>query len=454
VKKSMLPRIRPYIDLESIFSALDRKNSGGQDSIEAFETEFAKTIGATSAYAVNQGRTAFYFALKSIGFSEGDEILVQSLICQTVIDIILELGGKPVLVDNSPKDFNMSVSDLERKFSKKTRAIVVVHMYGIPADISAIRQLARDNSCYIIEDCAHTVRSSFDEINVGNFGDLSFFSLNIDKPFSTGNGGLLVNNNPELKDELKKVVTAAPIASIDMERKEILALVLQYFMMEEESYSHFLPFQFSFEILTSSRSTYNKFENLVSRQNISGIKKFVSIVNEKLTLINLKRKILKRFASPAESNHQRMNNLRSKIGLAHLRKLPEVDKKRFEISAYYQRSFRNNQSFGIPVIPQHKKPIFLRYTIQNRSNRTVKEIIHSAAERGIELSNHNWTTPIHLLPNYQKRVLFDRNTLTNSEELAENLIHLPTHYFVDEKHRKEIVNLLSEIEAAREFRRT
>jgi dTDP-4-amino-4,6-dideoxygalactose transaminase len=444
----MLPRIRPYIDLESIFSALEMKNSGEQAPIEAFETEFAKSIRATSAYAFNQGRTAFYYALKSIGFSEGDEILVQSLICQTVIDIILELGGRPVLVDNSPKDFNISATDLERKFNKKTKAIVVVHMYGIPADMNAIRELAKNNSCYIIEDCAHTVRSSFDGISVGNFGDVSFFSLNIDKPFSTGNGGLLINNNPELENELKKIVTAAPIASINIERRELLSLVLQFFMMEEESYSQFLPFQFSHEILTSSKSTCNNFENLVSREDIKGIKKFVSTIIEKLTFVNLKRKILKRFGSQTKPTHQRMNNLRSKIGLAHLRKLPEVDKKRVENTEYYQKSLASNQSFEIPVIPQHKKPIFLRYTITNRSNRAVNEIIQSAWKRGIELSNHNWTTPIHLLPNYQKRVLYERKTLKNSEELAENLIHLPTHYFVSEMHREEIVNLLSEIESS------
>ena len=79
----------------------------------------------------------------------------------------------------------------------------------------------------------------------------------------------------------------------------------------------------------------------------------------------------------------------------------------------------------------------------------MKEIIQFAGERRIELSNHNWTTPIHLLPNYQKIVLYDRSTLKNSENIAENLIHIPTHYFVSEMHRKEIINLLTEVETVR-----
>ena len=117
-----------------------------------------------------RGRGALYHVLKALGIGEGDEMAIQAFTCLAVPLPILELGATPVWVDANPDDLGMSVEDLRRKISPRTRAVVVQYTFGIPADIVRLKGVVEEAGADLIEDCAHVVGGSVDEWELGSFG--------------------------------------------------------------------------------------------------------------------------------------------------------------------------------------------------------------------------------------------------------------------------------------------
>ncbi len=171
-----------------------------------FEEAFAAYTGSAHAVAVSSCTTALHLALMAGGVGPGDEVLVPSYTFVASANAVRYQGAQPVFVEiGGPADLNLAVADLERKLSPRTKAIVVVHMAGFPAEMGAVMRLARDRGLRVVEDACHAIGASyhspeeqaFHGRKAGSIGDFGCFSFYANKNMVTGEGGMVVTDDPE-----------------------------------------------------------------------------------------------------------------------------------------------------------------------------------------------------------------------------------------------------------------
>jgi perosamine synthetase len=206
-----IPLSKPYldqIDFNEIKRCFDSTwISSKSPWVEKFEHLFAKKISQTKfAVAVNSGTSALFLALKALGIGPGDEVILPTLTMVATINAVVWTGATPVLVDSQSKqDWNISTNEIEKKITKKTKAIIPVHLYGYLADMKKILSIAKKYRLFVIEDAAEAMGSCINGKNAGSFGDISCFSLYSNKIITTGNGGIVATNNKTVYQLIKQL---------------------------------------------------------------------------------------------------------------------------------------------------------------------------------------------------------------------------------------------------------
>ena len=164
--------------------------------VKQFESIFSSYHENKNSLAVSNGTVALHLALESLGIGKGDEVIVPDLTFAASINAIIYAGATPVLVDVDSLSWNMDVSQIEELISKKTKAIMPVHLYGLPCDMEKIMSIAKKFNLLVIEDCAEALGSFYKNKPVGTFGDVATFSFYGNKTITTGEGGMLVFKDP------------------------------------------------------------------------------------------------------------------------------------------------------------------------------------------------------------------------------------------------------------------
>ena len=172
--------------------------------IGKFEDDFAKFIGVDYATSVCNGTVAVHLALVALGIGAGDEVIVPTFTYIASANPVLVVNAKPVFVDSLPDTWQMDPKDIEAKITDKTKAIVVVHLYGHPCDMDAIMAIAKKHNLYVIEDCAEAIGSKYKGQTVGSFGDIGCFSFFGNKTMTCGEGGMVVTSDAMLADRLRR----------------------------------------------------------------------------------------------------------------------------------------------------------------------------------------------------------------------------------------------------------
>ena len=175
----------------------------GQE-VKQFEKNFSKYLGIKYSLGVSNGTDALILSLKAIDIKAGDEVITTSHTAFATIAAIVEVGAIPVFIDIKEDDFTINTNILKKKITKKTKAIIVVHIYGNPADILTVQKIAKKNRIPLIEDCAQAHGAEYKNKKVGTFGDFSCFSFYPTKNLSTfGDAGLVSTNNYKMFNRLK-----------------------------------------------------------------------------------------------------------------------------------------------------------------------------------------------------------------------------------------------------------
>jgi len=207
-----IPFAKPYFDdedLKEIASRImDVLRSGWLTSgpkTQEFEKQFASYIGAPYSVAVNSCTAALHSILLGLGVKEGDEVLVPSDTFVATANAALYVGAKPVLVDSDPETFNISPDDVQNKVSKKTKAIIVVHLAGNPCDMKEINEIAEDHKVSVIEDAAHAHGSKCGNSYCGTLSSAAAFSFYPTKVMTCGEGGMVTTNDSKLADKVKMI---------------------------------------------------------------------------------------------------------------------------------------------------------------------------------------------------------------------------------------------------------
>ncbi|KZE75197.1 aminotransferase DegT [Paenibacillus elgii] len=171
--------------------------------IKRFEEEFAAFCQVKHAIACSNGTTALHLALLAHGAGPGDEIIVPTLTFVATANAVTYCGAKPVFVDSEPETWNIDPKRIEERITPRTKGIVAVHLYGHPADMDPIRQLAQQYGLFVIEDAAEALGAEYKGKRTGGLGDSAIFSLFGNKIITTGEGGVLTTNDDALADRAR-----------------------------------------------------------------------------------------------------------------------------------------------------------------------------------------------------------------------------------------------------------
>jgi perosamine synthetase len=170
--------------------------------INQFENSFSNYIGIKHSAAVCNGTVAIHIALLALGIGQGDEVIVPSFTYVASVNAIRYTGAKVVFIDSDLSTWQMDPNKIEDKITKKTKAILVVHLYGQPCDMDLILNIAKKYKLYVVEDCAEAFGSLYNGRHVGTFGNISTFSFFGNKTITTGEGGMVVTNDPSLIEKV------------------------------------------------------------------------------------------------------------------------------------------------------------------------------------------------------------------------------------------------------------
>lgn len=169
-------------------------------NVDGFENELAELVGIGHAAALSSGTAAIHLALKAAGVGKGDIVFCQSLTFSATANPIIYQDATPVFIDSDEKTWNMCPIALEEAFKKypEVKAVLVVHLYGLSADIDAIKALCEKHGVALIEDAAESLGTTYKGQMTGTFGDYGIYSFNGNKIITTSGGGMLVSNNKEM----------------------------------------------------------------------------------------------------------------------------------------------------------------------------------------------------------------------------------------------------------------
>jgi perosamine synthetase len=201
---------KPFISQEDIYTVAKQVSSGmhatGEKTRE-FEKKISQHIGVKFAKATSSGTAALHLALLSLGIKQGDEVIIPSYVCQSVLNVVNYIRARPVLVDIQEdflnKGHNISTETIKPEITKKTKAIIIPHMFGVPSNLNPILKL----DLPIIEDCAQSLGAEYNGKKVGSLGDIGIFSFYATKIISTGQGGMIVTNSKKLADKINDLTT-------------------------------------------------------------------------------------------------------------------------------------------------------------------------------------------------------------------------------------------------------
>ncbi len=367
----------------------------GGKVISDVEQWFCKYFFVDQAVSFNSGRSALLAILKAFEIGEGDEVLVQAFTCVAVPNSVLWAGAKPVYVDID-KTLNMDPADVEKKITKQTKALIVQHTFGIPAQIDALMNVVKKHHLIIIEDCAHALGATYlpagkagKRKKLGTFGDAAFFSFGRDKVISSVFGGMAIINS-NFKTQISKLKQYHDKLSYP-----------SYFWIFQQL---FHPVAFSV-ILTS----YNIF-----------IGKILLVIFQKLRLLSFP-------VYPEEKKGKQPSDFPAKfphalaVLLMHqLEKLERYNENRKEIASYYRSQMQQSDEFSF--IPHVGDAIYLRFPIVcSKSVQLIREV----RRHGVYLGNwyNNIIDPIGV--DYQA-VGYVFGSCPKAEKAASQIVNLPT----------------------------
>lgn len=357
--------------------------------IASYQTAFAKAVGASYAYAFWKGRVALYAILRALKIGEGDEVIAPGFTCVVVPNAIRFAGATPIFADISPCSFNLDPAKVERAITPRTRAVIIQHTFGIPADLDSLLEIASRHRLAIIEDCAHALGSSYCGRPLGTFGIASFFSSQWSKPFTTGLGGIAVTSDFEISERLKAV--QAQFA--DPPSGQTMRLRTQYAL-----YRRFFSPQYYWLAVGSLRrlSKWNLFIGS------SGKEELESVIPDDTTW--------------------RMSDFQARIGLEQLQTLRENIAHRRRLASFYEE-YLQERGWQVGAVPKGAEPVYLRYPVR-AANKW--EMLSRAEDARVEMGSW-FESALHPIRSSLDRFGYHRGECEVAEQTACEILNLPLH---------------------------
>ena len=224
-----IPIAKPYLGIEEESAAVEAIHSGWVSQgpkVKEFEEMFAGYVGARYGVATTSCTTALHAALVVSGISTGDEVIVPSLSFIATANSVVHAGAMPVFADIDPETCNITAGTIEKVITKKTKAVMPVHQMGLPVDLDPIMDLCEKRGLVLIEDAACAIGSEYKGKKIGGHGNIACFSFHPRKIITTGEGGMITTNDPEIAERLRKLRHHGMSVS-DVERHDSKKIVIE-----------------------------------------------------------------------------------------------------------------------------------------------------------------------------------------------------------------------------------
>ncbi len=205
-KRHFIPHSRPTLGEKEIAAVSDVIASGhvaGGQAVAEFEARFARYLGAGEAVSTASGTAALHLTLLAMGIGPGDEVIIPSYVCCALLNAVHYTGATPVLAEIEANSGNLAAADVKKKLTRRTRALIVVHLFGLPADMDSLLSL----DVPVIEDCAQCLGTFHKRQAVGTLGVAAVFSFYATKVICTGEGGMVVTQHKDIADQVRDLRT-------------------------------------------------------------------------------------------------------------------------------------------------------------------------------------------------------------------------------------------------------
>lgn len=380
------------------------------------EEEFKKYLGVKYATSFNSGRSALMAILKCLDLQQDDEVLLQAFTCNAAVNPILSRGAKPVFVDVD-EILNLDPDDLKKKITPKSKAVMIQHTFGWPAQIEEISKIIKKNNLFLIEDCAHSLGAEYksekaeDSAKVGTFGDAAFFSFGRDKIISSIFGGMAVTNNDKVAEKIKEFQKKLDYPSNFWIFQQLLHPILTNYLV--------LP-------------AYGLDANL--GRIFLGIFHKLSILSKAVYKREKRGKIPKYFP-------KRFPDALAALALNQFKKLERFDRHRRKIANFYQKKLKNT-NLVLPLAKEQKGiiPTFMRYPVL--TNLNTERILKEARKKKIYLDDGWRKTPIVPPDTSIEKMKYIPGSCKRAEKVAQTILNLPTHINISFKEAKKIIDFL------------
>lgn len=362
-------------------------------------------------FFTNTGRASLYIILKALDISEDDEVILQSFTCMAVAVPLVWLNIRPVYSDINIDTYNLSLESFKKKISKKTKAVIVQHTFGIPAEVEEIKKYIDElnkgrqdeQKIYLIEDCAHSLNIKNKDKYLGTYGDVSFFSFGQDKVVSTTQGGCIVANSKELEEKIESVYDKVP----DMP-ESIVKYNLRYPLLWDLIKRLYYKPNFLADSRRFSKFTIGKFLIILFR--------FLGLIKQQASMDD--------FGNPKEDVYK-LSIKQKHLLKSQLNKIDRLTTHREKITGKYSR-----------LLGLQLQGSLIRYPVLVRNPSAAKSKLQK-----IKVIAGNWYNyPVTPRGIDLKRVKYHVGSCPNTEYVMEHIINLPTGVRVESRDASIIVN--------------
>lgn len=369
----------------------------GRSSQTEFIEEIKKFLSQEADYTVslfNKGRIALYALLKSAGTASGDEVILPGFTCVVVPNAVLYTGAKPVYVDINPETLLVDPDRIAERVTPKTRVIISQNTFGIPQDTKSLINAFKSTSIKIIEDAAHGFGGSTNGVLNGTMADAAFFSLQWNKMFTAGIGGIAVSRSEEISQNLRKLTNHLPVPSSAQELSLALQIKLRSLLLTPSNYNRILKI-YRFLTLNGFMTGSNE------GQEVTG-----TVVPENYLM--------------------GMGNIQAREGLKGLLQVESNVRHRKYIVSVYQTELEN-LGFHLPYHLAGSDITFLKYPLFVKDRNIISDL---ALRHGIEISDW-FATPLYPVEGDLSQWSFRAEENPVSVALSAHIINLPTHQKID-----------------------
>lgn len=400
-----IPRFSPSFSAkEALISArMLALQPEDRPTVEAFETAFARYVGAKHAVMTPSARYAFYLLLRAHGIGEGDEVVMPGLTYFAIPSIAVTAGVRPVFADVGLHTHVLDPAAFEAAITPRTRAVVPTHLYGTPCDMDAIVAIARKHGIRVIEDCAQSTGARYKGTRVGHLGDAAYYTFGLTKNITSLTGAMLTTDDDAVAAWCREQIDSSTPAAMGRNVKETLTGIAMRIA------THPMVYPLTLDPVI-------RWGNWLGKDPIHDRFGEPEVLYDEV---------------PKSFRTSRPRAVQGAVGLSQLERIEALNGARIRNGRFLDEHLAHVPGLGVPAYPAGAEPIYMSFVVHHRKRDALMAALR---KRGVDttVGYMNDCSDHPLFPDY-------RRPCRNAARIKEEQVHLPVHPTLDDKDLAHLV---------------